>query len=215
MGLRQKILKFSVIGLHAQPLDILPTFGLGLFKPCVLKSKVEICRAADILVGIHELIALCLVQGAGTFTVGITDLALLIEEVAEPVILATVIIDGFLHGSRNRELVAQVDDLLGTFDDPGKNALSGILREVIAVVLDIAVALNLGIEGNDDQTAPGAIIGCTDLRQMVGVQHQAVAGRKAEGVFLLFLRKDVIGGAEMIDGGIVQPSAFLHLSGNK
>ena len=98
------------------------------------------------------MIAVCLVQGAGTFTVSIADLALLIEEVAEPVILAAVVIDGFLHGSRNRELVAQVDDLLGTFDDPGKNALSGVLVKVVTVVLDIALAFNLGIERDNDQT---------------------------------------------------------------
>ena len=64
------------------------------------------------------MVAVRLVQGAGTFTVGAADLALLIEEVAEPVILAAVIIDGFLYGSRNRELVAQVDNLFGTLNDP-------------------------------------------------------------------------------------------------
>ena len=83
------------------------------------------------------MIAVCLVQATGTFTVGAADLALLIEEVAEPVILTAVIIDGFLHGIRNRELVAQVDDLLGAFDDPGKNALASVLVEVVTVVLDL------------------------------------------------------------------------------
>lgn len=161
------------------------------------------------------MIAVCLIQGAGTFPVAAANLALLIEEVAEPVILAAVVIDGFLHDSRNRELVAQVDDILGALDDPGKNALSGILIQVVAVVLDVTLALNLGIERDHDKATPGAIIGCTDLRQMVGVKHQAVAGRKAEGVFVLFLRKDVIGGTELLDGGIVQPSAFLHLGGNE
>ena len=96
------------------------------------------------------MVAVCLVQGAGTFTVGAADLALLIEEVAEPVILAAVIINGFLHGSRNRELIAQVDDLLGSFDDPGKNALASVLVKVVTVVLDIALTFNLGVERDND-----------------------------------------------------------------
>ena len=90
-----------------------------------------------------------------------------------------------------------------------------MVDKIVAVVLDVALALDLGIERNHDKATPSAIIGRADLREMVGVKYQAVAGRKAEGVFVLFLRKDVIGGTELLDGGVVQPSAFLHLGGNE
>lgn len=129
--------------------------------------------------------------------------------------MCAVVINSSLHGSRNRKFVVQVNDLFCAFYDPGKNAFSGILIQVVAVVLDVALSLDLGIERDDDQAAPGTVIGCTDLRQMVGVKRQAVAGRKAERVFVLFLREDVIGGAELLDGGIVQPSVFLHRGGDE
>lgn len=214
-GLGQKIL--VRIGVRLQPQSCEVTLALrgNAPEPRTVHCGIEICRTADILVGVHAVIAVCLIQGTGTFPVAAADLALLIEEIAEPVILAAVVIDGLLHDSRNRELVAQVDNLFGTLDDPGKNALSGILIQVVAVVLDVALALDLGIERNHDKATPSAIIGRADLREMVGVKYQAVAGRKAEGVFVLFLRKDVIGGTELLDGGVVQPSAFLHLGGNE
>jgi hypothetical protein len=45
---------------------------------------------------------------------------------------------------------------------------------------------------------------------MVGVEHQCMAGREAEWVLVLFLRKYIVGGAELFDGRVVEPCAFLH-----
>ena len=42
-----------------------------------------------------------------------------------------------------------------------------------------------------------------------------MARREAEGILVLLFRKNVIHGAELLHGGIVQPSAFLHLGGNE
>ena len=45
---------------------------------------------------------------------------------------------------------------------------------------------------------------------MVGVKHQCVAGLKRERILVFLLCKDIIGGAELLNGGIVQTSTFLH-----
>lgn len=86
---------------------------------------------------------------------------------------------------------------------------------MLAVIFNVALALNLGIEWDDDKAMPDAIIGCTDAGQMIGVQHKGMAGLEGERVFVLFLCKDVIGGAELFDGGIVQAGTFLHLGSNQ
>ena len=76
----------------------------------------------------------------------------------EPIVLAPILVDSRLHAGRDRNLVVQVDDLFGTLDDPRQNALSGIVVEVFAVVLDVALAGNLGVERDDDEPAPDTII---------------------------------------------------------
>lgn len=50
---------------------------------------------------------------------------------------------------------------------------------------------------------------------MVGIQHQRVARLEGERVFILFLRKYIVGGAELLDGGVVQAGAFLHFRCNE
>ena len=47
---------------------------------------------------------------------------------------------------------------------------------------------------------------------MVGIEHQCVAGLEGERVLVFLFCKDIIGGAELFDGGIVQTSTFLHLA---
>ena len=47
------------------------------------------------------------------------------------------------------------------------------------------------------------IIGRTDTRQVVGVQNQRVTRLEGERVLILFLRKHIVGGAELLDCGVV------------
>ena len=49
------------------------------------------------------------------------------------------------------------------------------------------------------------------LGQMVGVQHQGMAGDKAERVLVLLLGVDLIGGTHLFYRSGVQPGAFLQL----
>ena len=66
----------------------------------------------------------------------------------EPVILATVIIDGILHAGRNRDVVVSIDNLLAAFDDPGEDRAASIVIEILTVILDVATAGDLGIKRN-------------------------------------------------------------------
>lgn len=51
--------------------------------------------------------------------------------------------------------------------------------------------------------------------QVVGTQHQRVTRFEGERVLVLFLCKHIIGGAELLDGGVVQTGAFLHFCCNE
>lgn len=86
--------------------------------------------------------------------VTVAGLALVLHEVTEPVVLAPVFVDGRLYAGRDRNLVVQVDDLFGTLDDPRQYAFPSIVIEVLAVVLDVALAGNLGVERDDDEPTP-------------------------------------------------------------
>ena len=121
----------------------------------------------------------------------------------------------FPHAVRHRDLVVEGDDLLGTLDHPRQNALTGVVVEVLAVVLDVGLALDLGVERDHDEPAPDAVVGGGDAGQVVRVQDQRVAGLEGEGVFVLLLREHVVGGTELLDRGVVQACAFLHLSSDQ
>ena len=87
--------------------------------------------------------------------------------------------------------------------------------KVIAEVLNIASAFDFGIEGDNDESAPNAVIGSGYAGEVVGVEDEGMAGGKAEGVLVFLLGEDIIGRAELLYRGVVQPCAFLHLGGNE
>ena len=91
-----------------------------------------------------------------------------------------------------------LDGFLRSIDDPGHNVGTGILVKVIRIVLDVGFSGDLGIERNNDQTPPDTIIVCTDLRQVVGIQHQGMGRNKVERVLILLLRLDFIGGTKLL-----------------
>lgn len=199
----QEIFISAIISSQAQALKVALVMDLDTLEACLLQRKVEVSRAADILVAVHRVVAVCLIQCRGAFLIGVIHLALVRKEMAEPVILIAIFIDGLLDASGNRNLVVQLDDLFGTFDDPRQNAFTGIIKQVLTVIFDVALAGDFRIEWNDDQTTPDTIIGRTDTRQVVGVQNQRVTRLEGERILILFLRKYIVGGTELLDGGVV------------
>ena len=111
-------------------------------------------------------------------------------------------------------MVVLGDDALGSLDDPCQDRATGLVVQVVSIVLNVRVAFDLRVEGNDDQTTPCPGINRTDLGQMVGIEHEGVAGHIGKRVLVLFLGVDLVGGAELLDRGGVQPHAFLHLGGD-
>ena len=123
MGLSvQEILISAVISSQAQTLKVALVMDLDTLKACFLQRKVEVSRAADILVAVHRVVAVCLIQCRGAFLIGVIHLALVRKEMSEPVILIAIFIDGLLDTS-GTGICSQFDDL-GTFDDPRQNALA-------------------------------------------------------------------------------------------
>lgn len=74
-----------------------------------------------------------------------------------------------------------------------------MLKEVFGIVLDVAFSLDDSVEQDNDEPAPCAGIVCTDLRQMICLQHQRLAGNEAERSLAFFLCEDIVRRAELLD----------------
>ena len=112
-------------------------------------------------------------------------------------------------------MIAGIDDLFCPFDYPRKNAFSGVVVKIVSEIFNVVFAFDFGIERNDDQPAPDPVIRGRDSRQVVGIQNERVTRGKAERIFVFLLGKNVIGGAELFDRGVVKPCAFLHFCRNQ
>ena len=133
---------------------------------------------------------------------------------SEPVVVLPVPGNGILYHLRLRDMVVLGDDALGSLDDPRQDRATGLVVQVVGVVLDVRVALDLCVEGDDDQPTPCPGVNGTNLGQMVGIEHEGVAGHIGKRVLVLFLGVDLVGGAELLHVGGVQPHAFLQLGGD-
>ena len=132
----------------------------------------------------------------------------------QPVVLLPVLGDCCLHYRGQSDMESHVDDALGPLDHPGEDGGASILVEVLGIVLDIAAPGDPGVERHHNEPPPSACVNSAHLGQMVGVQHQRVAGDKTEWVLVLLLRIDLIGGTHLLHRGGVQPGAFLQLGGD-
>ena len=146
----QEIFISAIISSQAQALKVALVMDLDTLKASLLQRKVEVSRAADILIAVHRVVAVCLIQCRRAFLIGIIHLALVCKKMTEPVILSAIFIDGLLDASRHRNLVVQLDDLFGTFDDPRQNAFPGVIKQVLTVIFNVAFAGDFRIERNDD-----------------------------------------------------------------
>ena len=91
------IQKISVINLEPQANKIALIITHNAFIAGLFQSKVEVCRAADIFVRVDAVITVRLIQGPRTFLIAGIKIALVVEEMAEPVILRPVLLNRFLH----------------------------------------------------------------------------------------------------------------------
>ena len=145
--LGQIILKISVVCFQPQSCKESLAFRVNSFIPGSLQRRIEVCRTADILICVDAVIPICLIKHTGALSEAGIKLTFVLKEMGKPVILRPVLRDSFLHAFRHGDFVVKRNDLLGTLNDPCQNAFTGVLVKVLAIVLDVAVALNLGIEG--------------------------------------------------------------------
>ena len=132
----------------------------------------------------------------------------------QPVIVLPIVLNGCLHDPRHLCLEMQGNRLLGALDNPLQDVAAGLLIEIIRIVLDIAVADDLGIEGNDDQSPPDPVVIGADLGKMVRVEDQRVRRCKGKGSLVFLFREDLIRRADLLDHRGIEPHALLHLGGN-
>ena len=112
-------------------------------------------------------------------------------------------------------MIAGINDLFCPFDYPRKNAFSGIVVKIVSEIFNVVFAFDFGIERNDDQPAPDTVVRGRDSRQVVGIQNERVTRGKAERIFVFLLGKNVIGGAELFDRGVIEPCTLLHFCRNQ
>ena len=108
-----------------------------------------------------------------------------------------------------------LDDLLCPFNYPGKHRRPSLLKEVIRIVLDVAITLNDSVKGNNQQPPPRARVIGTHPRQMVGIKDKGVARRKMERVFILLLSLDCIRGTKLFDEGGIEPHTLVKFCRNQ
>ena len=109
------------------------------------------------------------IEIAGTLTVGIADLATLLQKVRQPVAVFPIKCRGFLNTLRLNDTEVVRDNFLGSLDHPRKNGRTGIVEKVVGVVFDITPAVDPCVERHNNQSAPSARVIGTDFRQMIRV----------------------------------------------
>lgn len=87
----QKIFLSIVFSSQAQVLKVALVVDLDTLKASFLQRKVEVSRAADILVAVQRVVAVCLIQRRGAFFIGIIHFTLVCEEMAKPVVLVAIL----------------------------------------------------------------------------------------------------------------------------
>lgn len=132
----------------------------------------------------------------------------------EPVVLSLISCNGIGDTLGERKFETQVDCLLRALDHPFHNGFASVFAEVLGVVLDIAVSLDLCLERDNDQSAPDSGVLCAHLGQVIGIEHQRVAGNKAERVLVFLFSEYRVGRSQLLDHAGVQACAFFQLCGD-
>ena len=176
-----------------------PGAGLPSDIASFLDCRIKVRGAAGILSVLDAIGSILLIQLSGFLRQVLAGLTALTQEMSQPVVIFPIVFNRCLHDLRQFRLEVQGNGLLGSLDDPLQNVAAGLLIEIIRIVLDIAVADDLGIEGNDDQTPPDSVVVGSDLGQMVRVEDQCMGRREGEGRFIFLLREDLIRGTELLN----------------
>ena len=171
-------------------------------KAIALESGVEVRCGAGVFTGSGAVAAVGGIELAGFLGEGGFTEAALVQEMGEPVVFALILADGFLHTGGQIQLELSGDDLLGSLDDPGEDGAGGMIEELPGIILAVGGALDLRLEGDDDETTPDAYVLGSHLGQVIGIEDQGMAGIEVKGGAVLGFALDLIRGAELLDHGL-------------
>ena len=151
-----------------QTLDHIPGACAQSDETIRFQRGVEVCGAA------HVLTVSCAVRPVGgvQFTRLCSqiraDLTAFLNEMTEPVVLSLISCNGIGDTLGERKFETQVDCLLRALDHPFHNGFASVFAEVLGVVFNVAVALDLCLERDNNQSAPDTGVLRTHLGQVVG-----------------------------------------------
>ena len=85
---------------------------------------------------------------------------------------------------------------------------------MLRIVFDVLRTLNFCVKRNHNQSSPRAVVRCTDLRKMIGIEHQSVRGFKVERCFEFLFGKNRVSGTKLFDYAGIQSHNFLQFCRN-
>ena len=133
-----------------------------------------------------------------------------VQELSQPIVVLPVFLYRFPHGFRFLNLELLPDGSFRAFNDPLQNGRPGLFEQVVRIVLDVVFPGNPGVEGNDNQPPPGAVIVGGHFRQVVGVKDQCVGGDEMEGSLEFLLRFDGVHRTDLLHHPRIEPLAFFQ-----
>ena len=116
-----------------------------------LNGSVKIRGAPRILAHLIAIAAISVVNLTRFCFIRRIDFAAVIQKVGQPVVVLLVFLDGVLHYLGLDDFVIAGDDALCALDDPRKYSAARRFEQEVRIVLDVGLALNLGVERENVQ----------------------------------------------------------------
>ena len=171
-----------------------------------LECGVEVGRASDVLTIGCAKGPIGRVQLAGFGSQASARFATLIDEVTKPVVFRLIGSDVSRYTSRKRNLEAQFYGLIRTIDHPFHDGLASVLTQVFGVVFYVVFSFNFCLKRNDDQPSPDTGVFCAYLGQVIGIEHQRVAGNETEWILVLLFGKHSVCGSQLLYNAGIEPA---------
>lgn len=145
--------------------------ALDALKAALLQCVVEFGGATGEVTVSETICTVLAVKLTGLLAQLRAKLVALLKEMGQPVIIAAIAVDGFLHHAGAVKAVILLDGFSRPFNNPLQDVRPRILLKISRIILDVPAALDGGVKGNDDAPPPNAVICRADSRQMISIKH--------------------------------------------
>ena len=89
------------------------------------------------------------------------------------------------------------------------------MTQVFGVVFYVVFSFNFCLKRNDDQPSPDTGVFCAYLGQVIGIEHQRVAGNETEWILVLLFGKHSVCGSQLLYNAGIEPGTFFELGCDK